>query len=109
MLYGGSGGLSTTDNQQWTQNSANIQGEAEPGDNLGISVAIHDFGHSSEADLAAGASGEDLTGADQAGLTNVIYGTSSGLDSASNQKWSQASTSILGSEGTDEMWGDSQD
>jgi hypothetical protein len=109
VLYGGSGGLSTTNNQQWTQNSANIQGEAENGDNFGISVAIHDFGHSAEGDLAVGASGEDLTGADQAGMTNVIYGSTGGLDSANDQKWSQASAAILGTEQTDDMLGDSVD
>jgi hypothetical protein len=109
VLYGGSGGLSTTNNQQWTQDSPNIEGESEPGDNLGISVAIHDFGHGTEGDLASGASGEDLTGADQAGLVNVIYGTAAGLDSASNQQWTQASMSILGTQQTDDMLGESAD
>src|SRR5204863_397407 len=52
VLYGGSGGLSSANNQRWTQNSAGIQGTAAAGDQFGWALAAGDFDGDGKDDLA---------------------------------------------------------
>ena len=103
VLYGATGGLSTTGNQLWSQDSTGVKDVSEGStsatdvpDFFSFSMLGADFGKSGEADLAVGAVGEDLVGntlAD-AGAVNVLYGGASGLSSAGNQLWTQDSSGI---------------
>ncbi len=96
VIYGGTSGLTTTGNQQWSQDSPDILGTADAGDNFGYSVAVEDFGNGAPGDLVAGVPFEDGSSAADTGTVNIIYGTATGLSSTGNQKWSQGADGILG-------------
>jgi hypothetical protein len=96
VIYGTSTGLNAAGNQFWSQNSAGIFGSAESGDEFGLSLAAADFGHSGQADLAIGVPLEDFAATNDGGV-NVIYGTSTGMNAAGSQFWSQNSAGIFGS------------
>ena len=97
VLYGSANGLSSIGNQVWHQNSPDIQGAAEPGDNVGNALAAGDFDGEGSDDLAVGVVGEDLgnPNIDTAGAVNVLYGSANGLSSIGNQVWHQDSAGIL--------------
>ena len=85
MLYGSSTGLTTTGNQIWTQNSPDIEGNAEAGDRFGGALASGDFNKDGFSDLAIGVPQEDVVNSSQinilnAGAVNIIYGSSNGLN-----------------------------
>lgn len=96
IIYGTSGGLSASLSQTWNQDSPGILGEVEEFDGFGGSLAVGDFNHDLFADLAIGASGEDLGDLLSAGVVHVIYGSFDGLTATGNQLWSQDSPGILG-------------
>jgi disulfide bond formation protein DsbB len=93
VLYGSApAGLTAAGSQLWSQNSAGIAGNAEPGDIFGFALAAGDFNGDTRADLAIGAPGEN----DFAGLVHVLYGSAAGLTAAGSQVWWQASPGIAG-------------
>ena len=59
-------------------------------------AAPSDFDGDGRADLAIGAPGEDLAGARDAGMVNVLYGAAGGLTAAGDQAWSQDTAGVLG-------------
>jgi hypothetical protein len=97
ILYGSAKGLSSVDDQIWHQDSPDIEGVAESGDNFGNALAAGDFDGDGSDDLAIGAVGEDLgdPAVIGAGAANVLYGSASGLSSIGNQVWHQDSSGIL--------------
>jgi FG-GAP-like repeat/FG-GAP repeat len=98
VLYGtGPGGLSSTGNQLWSQDSAGIQGVAQATNRFGRALAAGDFDGDGRADLAVGVPGEDFGGSGKdTGAVNVLYGTPGGLSSAGNQLWHQGTAGVLG-------------
>jgi hypothetical protein len=94
VLYGSTGGLSATGSDLWFQGSSGIQGTAEKGDHLGVSVSSGYLNSDEFADLIAGAPGEDLGSIGDAGAANVLYGSGTGLVSTGNQLWSQDASGI---------------
>lgn len=74
VLYGSNGGLTSAGSDFWSQNSSGVQGAAGNGDRFGASLTAGDFNNDGFSDLAIGAPG-DGTG----GVTNILYGSSSGL------------------------------
>ena len=68
-------------------------------------LQIQDEIRTAEADLAAGVPNEDANGATDSGLSNVIYGSSTGLTSTSNQKWQQGTNGIPGTTGDADQFG----
>src|SRR5439155_13955052 len=97
VLYGGSGGLSSSNSQLWSENSSGIVGgPAALADQFGYAVAAGDTGNGTQADLAVGVPGKDVGSKDKAGAVNVIYGGSGGLSSTGNQQWNQDSPNIQG-------------
>lgn len=100
IIYGSSSGLSSTNNQQWTQDSSGIDDTAEADDYFGGALAAGNFNGDTSgvhacADLAVGVPGEVVNGNLLEGAVNVIYGTSSGLSSTSDQFWHQDITGIV--------------
>jgi len=85
VIYGSATGLrataagSTPTNQFWSQDTANIMGPAEAGDNFGSSLAVGDFNNDGFEDLAIGVPGEAIGTVKNAGAVNVIYGSATGL------------------------------
>jgi len=100
VLYGSPVGLSATfqiDDQFWTQNSANIDDQAEYIDRFGYSLAAADFNGDGKDDLAIDVPFEGFGSVKDAGAVQVIYGSSSGLSPTSphaDQFWTQDSTNI---------------
>jgi hypothetical protein len=79
ILYGSNAGLSGTGAQLWSQESAGVAGDAEDGDVFGSDLAAGDFNGDGFADLAIGASYEDLGSQASAGVVAVLFGSASGL------------------------------
>ena len=94
VLYGSSGGLSSTGNQLWSQDSAGVLGTGAANDSFGFALAPGDFGQGTEDDLAAGVPYDDEVGPKNGGVVNVLYGSSAGLSDAGNQLWSQDSAGV---------------
>jgi len=109
VIYGSAGGLSATatPDQFWTQDSPNVEGTAEPGDQFGFSLAVANFGGSwPHADLAIGVP-YDNVGATSAGAVSVIYGSSAGLSATAtpDQIWTQDSPDVEGIAGAYDGFG----
>ncbi len=98
VLYGSAAKLTATGNQLWTQDSTNIEDTAEANDNFGHALAAGDFNGDGRADLAVGVPYEDVGSPEisNAGAVNVIYGSASGLSSASDDFWHQDSPNVEG-------------
>jgi hypothetical protein len=78
VLYGPPGGLVGA-NQTLTQ------ANSEAGDGFGAALAKGDFDGNGITDLAVGAPGEGVSGAESAGVVSVHYGTGDGLPGAAGQ------------------------
>jgi hypothetical protein len=74
VLHGGYGGLRTTGNQIWSQESYGIHGGAEYRDRFGYSLAAADFDGDGTSDLAVGVPFEAIGSVIGAGMVNVLYG-----------------------------------
>src|SRR5207253_1193151 len=79
VLYGSPGGLTATGSQLWSQNSPGVKDQCDPvgagdaGDVFGFTLAGADLGHTSQADLAISAPGEDLGSILDGGVVQVLY------------------------------------
>ena len=93
-------GLAAAGAQAWTQGTSGVPGTPEATDltwdAFGTSVAIAQYGRSRSADLAIGAPHETLGSATEAGMVNVLYGTTSGLSATGAQGWTQATGGVKG-------------
>ena len=96
VLYGARGGFSATDNQMWSQAYSGVLDEAETDDWFGSALAVGDFDSDGFDDLAVGVWAEDMSGQDDAGAVNVIYGSSTGLTLTGDQLWYQGLPTISG-------------
>ncbi|MEU7644460.1 FG-GAP-like repeat-containing protein [Streptomyces huasconensis] len=80
-LLKGSGG-SFASGKAWHQETAGVPGAAEPGDHFGTSVRLKDINKNGRADLATGATGEDIGTTRDVGAVWVLRGTPTGLTSS---------------------------
>jgi hypothetical protein len=111
VLYGTSAGLqsSSPDDQQWHQNSADVKGQAEPGDAFGQALAAADFNADGFADFVVGIPGEEAGGEAGAGAIQILYGTSAGLQAVDpdDDHRSQASKGVEGNAEVGDAFGSS--
>ena len=112
VLYGSPSGPSTVGNQVWSQGTSGVLGtpaggEAPTvGDSFGSTLAAGDFGGGPQADLAVAAPYDDESGAVNAGVVNVLPGSASGLSATGDQFWSQATSGIAGTPGSNDAFGE---
>ena len=105
VLYGSSTGLTGTSDDFWHQDVASVEGQAESNDRFGSSLAAADFGRSTQADLAIGVPFEDVGDRDNAGMVNVLYGSSTGLVVSGDQEWHQDVASVEGGAESSDLFG----
>jgi FG-GAP repeat len=105
VLYGSSTGLAATGDQFWTQNSSAVLDSSEGGDQFGENLAAGDFNGDGRSDLAVGVPFEDVGGVGDAGVVNMLYGSSTGLTATGNQLWTQDSTGVLDSAESGDAFG----
>ena len=106
VLFGATGGLTASGSQPWDQDAAvGSSGLVEAGDQFGYALAAGDFDADGFDDLAVGTPFEDVFTVEDAGLANVLYGTSAGLSSAGNQQWTQNGTGLNSVAEADDSFG----
>jgi hypothetical protein len=111
VLYGASGGLSTTRIQHWHQDSTGILDFVEGGDQFGYALSAWNYGGPAMPILAIGApfeevqSAADASNQRDAGAVHVIYGSSTGLNSSGNQLWTQDTVGINDTAEPDDRFG----
>jgi hypothetical protein len=109
VLYGSADGLqaSAPADQFWSQNSDGVKAAAEKSDHFGDAVAGGDFNGDGFDDLAIGVPDEDLSGGADAGTTNVLYGSSGGLQASSpnDQQWNLDTPSVRGTADPSDRFG----
>jgi hypothetical protein len=96
VLYGTPTGLATGGSQLFTQDTPGVVGVAEDGDVFGRALATGDFNNDGIADLAVGASGENVGGIVGAGAVNVLFGSAGKLSGAGSQLFTQDSPGVVG-------------
>jgi hypothetical protein len=105
VLFGSAQGLTSTNDQLWSQDSSGINDVAETDDIFGYALAAGDFNGDGRDDLAIGSFGEAVGANTYAGAVNVIYGASSGLTNSNDQFWTQNSSGINDVAETDDLFG----
>ena len=111
IIYGSASGLSPNSpiaNQFWTQDSADVEDNAEAGDRFGVSLAAGDFNKDGFADLAIGVPNESINGHAGAGSVNILYGSLSGLSATStvaDQRFFQDSPGVADFSEDDDSYG----
>ena len=89
IFYGSRGGLQTTGDAIFTQNTLNVPGAAEDGDAFGFALAAGDFNGDGIDDLGVGAPNEDVGTTVDAGAVFVFFGSANGLTATGSLFFSQ--------------------
>ncbi|MEP7090634.1 MAG: FG-GAP-like repeat-containing protein [Nocardioidaceae bacterium] len=106
VLYGSGAGLTAARTQSWRQATPGVAGHSEPDDAFGAGLRITALRGPGRQDLAVSVPGETVGHAQDAGATNVLYGESgTGLVTAGNQQWSEASPGVPGAPETYDAFG----
>jgi FG-GAP repeat protein len=109
VLYGSAAGLSATTvpDQFWSQDTSDVEGDIGDDDWFGTAVCSGDFNGDGRADLTVGVTQEDVSGFDDAGGANVLYGSTSGLSATAvkDQFWSQDTMEVKDSAAEVELMG----
>lgn len=112
VLYGGPSGISATGNQLFAMPGSGIAKATSVGsltaaanDHFGYSLAAGDFNGDGEPDLAIGIPGQTGSGQANAGAVVVLYGSPTGLTTASAQTWTQTSVQDGGTAQANALFG----
>ena len=93
VLLGTPDGITTSGAQVWSQSSAGIAGEPEPGDGFGRAMVTGDLDGSGQDELIVGARG-DNPAAGGGGSVTVIKGSPAGLTGIGSQQWAPGSPGL---------------
>jgi disulfide bond formation protein DsbB len=97
VFYGSPSGLRASGSEFWHQDKPGAAGDGvQTNDHFGLSLAIGNFGRTSQADLAVGVFGEGVVGTVRTGAVNVLYGTADGLAPTGSQFWHQDRSGLAG-------------
>lgn len=88
IFEGGPNGLER--GPTWHQDSPSVVGTREAGDRFGAALAVGRFDGDRFDDLAIGVPGESISGADNAGAVNVMYGSAAGITASGDHLWYQS-------------------
>ncbi len=94
ILFGSASGLTSAGNQFVNQNTVGIEGLAEIDDDFAAALDAADFDQDGFADLVVGVPGDSVDGFSDAGLVQVIRGSSAGLSTVGDQLWNQNADGI---------------
>jgi hypothetical protein len=89
IIYGTASGLSSSGDQVFHRETADINEDADSFDQFGAAVAACDFNNNGRDDLAVGVPFDEVGSGFLAGSVNVIYGSASGLNAAGDQVFHQ--------------------
>jgi hypothetical protein len=107
-LEGGAGGFGPIATVSVNQDTPGVPDNAEAGDGFGAALAAGDVNGDGEADLAAGAPGENGTRDglfNGAGAVTLVLGSAGGLTGAGSQHWNQNSPGVEGVAGGEDDFG----
>lgn len=107
VMHGQSSGLTTVASLFFSQDSAGIAGEEEPGDRFGESLVSGDFNNDGYDDLAVGSPSEEVNGALYAGVVHTLYGSAGSLSGSGSQMWRQGAGGVLDDLGDRNFFGSS--
>lgn len=96
VLFGSFDGLTATDSQFWSANSAGVVDEPEVGDEFGFSLAAGDFDANGVDELAVGVAFEQGFRGPEEGDVVVLPGTPTGLTGTGSASWNLEVPGILG-------------
>ncbi|MEW2622769.1 FG-GAP and VCBS repeat-containing protein [Streptomyces sp. NPDC048106] len=104
VTYGSaSGPAATTD---ITQDTGSVPGASEKGDNFGWELDLGDVNGDGYQDLVVSAPMEDLGGVTDAGMVTVLYGSASGVNTASGiQSFAQSTADVPGDDEKSDLFG----
>jgi hypothetical protein len=89
-----------------TQNTGNVPGAAEGNDFFGYELDLGDINADGFLDLAIGVAGENIGSAVNTGMVTVLYGTATGLNTASGaQSFSQNTAGVPGANESNDYFG----
>jgi FG-GAP repeat len=107
IMYGSPTGIASSGAQVWTQRDLHVPVPIHDENGFGGGVATADFNGDGYADLAVGASGQNLGWkARHAGVLYVVFGSPTGLTADGDQLWSQDSPGVLGKAEEGDRFGD---
>jgi hypothetical protein len=96
VLYGSAGKLTGVGSQLFTQDSEGVGTAAEVEDFFGGALTAADFNDDMFADLVVGVPFEDVSGTQDAGAVNVLYGSAGKLTGVGSQLFHQDSVGVVG-------------
>ncbi|MFF6996375.1 esterase [Streptomyces sp. NPDC008313] len=95
----------SADADWWTQENDGVPGTAEVGDGWGSDLSVGDTDGDGYADVAIGASGEDIGSVADAGAVWVLRGSGAGLTAEGARSWDQNSANVPGVAEKGDRWG----
>ena len=90
VLYGSNSGLSIANDQVIDQFTSGVDDNPESYDHFGYRLEGGDFNGDGYVDLAIGVPGEAVNGNANAGMVQILFGSSSGFSGSGSQSWSHA-------------------